>query len=168
VFSQVYRTEATEAAVWAFREALADLAPSEINLACRQAIRDLKFFPTPAEIRNCLASAREKLASQPRRNLPTWEPETPEDIAAREQALEKLKEIAAKKSMPEISRTYTPPPKKSEELTEYIITGEKALSPAVIAATEKAIARYCAAHGLQPGTNSPERANSVTGAEPTV
>jgi len=94
VFSQLYRQEATEAAVWAYRESLDDLSAEEIELACREAIRRLKFFPTPAEIRECLTLARANSKPLQQARLPEAEEETPDDRVAREEALARLREIA--------------------------------------------------------------------------
>jgi hypothetical protein len=147
VFSQVYRQETTEAGVWAFREALADLSAAELDLACREAIKRLKFFPTPAEIRECLTTARENLRPIPQSVLPPWEEETPEDVAAREEALEKLRELASKK-IP--GRTgpgpdYTLCPKHSSEKSALLAEGQQIFAkhnPEVIAATENVVAKF--------------------------
>jgi hypothetical protein len=97
VFSQLYRQEATEAAVWAYREALADLSPGEIDRGCREAIRSLKFFPNPAEIRECLEIARANTKpKQALRALPEVEEETDEDREARELAFAKIREIVGR------------------------------------------------------------------------
>jgi hypothetical protein len=105
VFSQLYRQEATEAAVWAYREALGDLTSEEIESGCREAIRRLKFFPNPAEIRECLAIARANATpKQVRPALPEAEEETAEDRAARELALAKLREIAGRNDLERVAK----------------------------------------------------------------
>lgn len=39
------------ATVWAYREALSDLSVEELEQGCTEAMRQTKFTPTPAEIR---------------------------------------------------------------------------------------------------------------------
>ena len=102
IFSQVYRQEITEPAVWAFREALADLSDSEVELACREVIKRVKFFPTPADVRECLATARSNI--QPVKRLLLPEPEQTEEeraacAEARTNFRNELKRIAEKAEM---------------------------------------------------------------------
>ena len=109
VFSQLYRQEATEAAVWAYREALGDLTSGEIDRGCREAIRRLKFFPNPAEIRECLAIARANAKpKQASLALSEADEETPEDRAAREVALAKLREIAGRDDFERVTKDPSP------------------------------------------------------------
>jgi hypothetical protein len=103
VFSQLYRQEATEAAVWAYREALADLTPGEIDRGCREAIRRLKFFPNPAEIRECLTIARANAKPKQLPALPEAQEESAEDREARELALATLREIAGRNDLERIA-----------------------------------------------------------------
>ena len=51
VFTHVYRQPMTEATVWAYRETLCDLSVAELERGCKEAMRQTRFTPTPAEIR---------------------------------------------------------------------------------------------------------------------
>lgn len=51
VFNRVYRQPMTDAAVWAYREALSDLSVEELERGCIGAMKQTRFTPTPAEIR---------------------------------------------------------------------------------------------------------------------
>jgi hypothetical protein len=104
IFSQLYRQEATEAAVWAYGEALGDLTSGEIDRGCREAIRRLKFFPNPAEIRECLEIARANAKpKQALRALPEVEEETAEDREARELAFAKIREIVGRNDLKRVA-----------------------------------------------------------------
>lgn len=55
-FTHVYRQPMTEATVWVYRETLCDLSVDELDRGCREAIKQTRFTPTPAEIRECSRS----------------------------------------------------------------------------------------------------------------
>ena len=44
--------------VWAYREALKDLTVAELERGCADALKRIKFVPTPAEIRDCVEKTR--------------------------------------------------------------------------------------------------------------
>lgn len=50
-----------------FCEALADLTPREVDLGFRECAKRLKFFPTPADVREALNVALERMPQQTRR-----------------------------------------------------------------------------------------------------
>lgn len=50
-----------------FHDALADLTPREVELGFTEVAKRQKFFPTPADVREAMEAALERLPSQPRR-----------------------------------------------------------------------------------------------------
>lgn len=51
----------TDLSITAFDIALCDLSPSELKLACEESLRRCEWFPRPADIRESLRVARERL-----------------------------------------------------------------------------------------------------------
>lgn len=65
-FCELHRRQLTPALLSLFCEALADLTPNEVQLGFREVAKRVKFFPAPAEIREALEVALERM---PRRSL---------------------------------------------------------------------------------------------------
>ena len=65
-FCELHRRQLTPALLSLFCEALADLTPNEVQLGFQEVARRVKFFPAPAEIREALEVALERM---PRRSL---------------------------------------------------------------------------------------------------
>jgi hypothetical protein len=59
--AETYNRILTVEAVRGYIEALDDFTPDELDLAFREAYRRCKFFPNPAEIRECLSVALERM-----------------------------------------------------------------------------------------------------------
>lgn len=166
VFGGLFQRELTELLIGTYCEALSDLTPTEIALGCKGAIKRLKFFPTPAEIRECLGIARANSKPELRPRLPVWEPETPEDLVAREEALDKIRELAGKNISGEPVLTYTLCPKHSPEKSAFLTEGQEALAkhrPEVIAATEKTVAQFM--ERFLPGKKPVAETDGSTGME---
>ena len=51
VFNHVYRQPMTEATIWAYLQTLKDLSVEQLERGCLEAMKQTKFTPTPAEIR---------------------------------------------------------------------------------------------------------------------
>lgn len=114
LYAQNYREEITEELILLYQEALKDLPPQILHKAFLRAAKNLKFRPTPAEIREAAEIEFEK-RPQPRR-LP--EPElTPEEREAAMKETEafrtKLKETLELKHQPKVVASIN---KQKEEL----------------------------------------------------
>lgn len=59
--AETYQRQMTREMVLGYVEALDDFTPNEIDLAFREAVKRCKFFPNPAEIRECLNVALERM-----------------------------------------------------------------------------------------------------------
>jgi len=75
VFGELYRQELTPLAVLAYREALKDMSVKAMNLGFELALKNCKFLPTPAEIREWAGIALAKLP-KPSVSAETWNCET--------------------------------------------------------------------------------------------
>lgn len=65
-FCELHRRAMTPAILNLFCEALADLTPRELRLGFQEVARRTRFFPTPADVRDAMEAALERMPRQRR------------------------------------------------------------------------------------------------------
>lgn len=66
-FFVLHRRKFSAEVLTLFQEALADLTPREVELGFTEVAKRQKFFPTPADVREAMEAALERMPSQSRR-----------------------------------------------------------------------------------------------------
>ena len=90
-----YRQELSELQVALYLKGLADLGNMEVERGCSQALKDCRFMPTVADIREGFRKWRQEYLPPPSRQLD--EPQM--SAAQRKEIADKLAALAAKRSM---------------------------------------------------------------------
>jgi hypothetical protein len=96
VFSEHYRQPISKVSAVAYGEALCDLTPGQLDMACREAMRTSEFMPVAATIRNALENmdSGEQFLGPRQENYP---PVTDEDRAEGVKFFEAFREMVEKK-----------------------------------------------------------------------
>lgn len=93
-FTEHYRQPISKVSADTYREGLSDLTPSQVDAACREALRTSEFMPTVATIQKAHKTINS--SGDPYTGRPEYLDEPPLSEEDREAALEFSKELRAK------------------------------------------------------------------------